>query len=455
MTTIIGVIIAIGIVLALAYTLLQPRYAFLLVLLFFPLEQLVQAYVPMLMRVPWLLNVAVAAAAGTAAVMHFVRRQHPFMGLNNAQTWAVAGLWVLMMFGILWTPAFDVAWEFAIVQGLPYWFLMAGILPLLIRDLDDFRRMLVPYMIFGAIISFLILINPNASVMGGRLTLEFAAASGEMFRGNPLVVSELGCLVAVVAALLVTDRHSTSMLAVRAACFLAGTAVMLASGSRGQAVAMVVAIVFLIPFAYRVRDPRQFVIMAASGMFVLVLGLLAVKLFVSDETAARWTGEALTRNTRGRFEMSWNMVLVLLEHPGAWLFGLGTNSYSGYFPFDESKYPHNLVGEVLTHHGVVGFALLCVSLWAAWRACLWLWKANRDQAGMRSAAAIVGAFALVNLLQSLKQGTFTSIPTPFYFFLVACKIATAERMGAAARRGTEHVMTDEEYAAALAYTGRG
>ncbi|MBK9188607.1 MAG: hypothetical protein IPM33_06570 [Phycisphaerales bacterium] len=456
MSTIIGLIVALALAGSLVYVLLRPRYAFLLVLLFFPLEQVVQAWVPWLMRVPWLLNVAVALTSATAAGMLLIRGQRPFRGLNNLQTWATCGLYFLVLFGMLHTPSRDAAKYFVIDNGLPYWALMLGVLPLLILSLDDFYKMLVPFMVIGSIISVLILANPNASVYGGRLTLEFVAASGEVFRGNPLVVSELGMMVAVVAALLVTRQGTAGALLLRAACFLAGMAVMLASGSRGQAIAMVVAVVALIPFAYTIRDMRQFLLLSVSGLFIVVLGYVSIVLFVSDETAARWTGESVGVGAKVRFESIVNMFGAFMSSPGSWLFGLGTNSYNAFFrPVDGSfTYPHNLFIEVLTEEGFLGLGFLCLSLWAVWKGWRWIWTAAKDDRAMRSAAAILGAFALVALLQALKQGTFTSIPLPFYIFLVVNKMARAEQM-AMAEAESEPSRDEAEYVAALTYASRG
>lgn len=446
----IGVLIALGIAGAIAYTLLQPRYAFVLVLIFFPLEQICEAYIPLLGRVHWLLNVLVGITAVIAAGLNLLRGQRPFLGLNNGQTWAVGALYALVLLGVPMSPSVEGAMQLAVREGIPYWILLMGVLPLLIGGLDDFRKMLPPYMLVGAVLSLLILINPHSSVQSGRLTVEIVNAAGEVERGNPLAVSELGAMVCVVSALLATRAGAMPLLVLRGACFLAGCAVLLASGSRGQAIAMVLAVVAFIPLAYRIRDPRQFVLMAASGLFVLVLGYVAIKLAVGHETAERWSAKSLSVNAMGRVEYSMGMFEAFLSHPGSWLLGLGTSAFNYYMPQEGGfSYPHNLVTEIVTEHGIVGFSLLCVSLWAVWRGWIGLWRANKADPGLRSAAAILGAMALVNLIQSLKQGSFIGIPTPFYFFLVVNKIATREQ--AAGERVEREWLADQEYAEGLVY----
>lgn len=423
MTQIISVFIALGLVVGLLYVLWKPRWAIVLVLLMFPIEQLLTSYSPAFSRQSWVLNVLIGSVGLLALASTWARPGSRIREVVNPASMAILGLYVVAGLGLLWTPARDEAIGF-MKTGLPYYALFLVIAPALLDDLEDFRRIVFPLMVVGGLIAVLILVHPRTYFYGGRL---FLPVGGEYADGggNPLELGRLGGNIAVIAVLLRPPRTATILMLLRAGAFLVGFGLAIGSGSRGQVIAAMLVVVAFFPMARRLDDPKRFVI-AAIGMIILLVGFyLAFKLFVGSSNQARWSLGLLVQDLGGRFEFVLSLMKVYVSSPGYWLLGLGPNAFA-VVTEGSLVYVHNLVVEVLCEEGLVGFALLLVAcVFAAKRGQL-VWRAHGEDSSFRSAAAILAALAAYNLLLALKQSTFLASPMFFMYLLILAKVSVGE-----------------------------
>jgi hypothetical protein len=418
----LGLMIAVGAVIGVIMTLLRPHWAFVVVVAMWPLEQLLQAYLPLLGAHRSIVNYSIALLGGLAAVLRLFRREATLGGYFNPVTFLTFCLYVLWAVGILYSPAREVGAD-GFWFAVAYQLLLMGVLPLLVADMFEFRRMLPGLMVLGSIISMLIILNPSSSYHSGRLYLDLGMIGGGVTNaGNPLALAEMGGLIALVAALARPERKSSIMNIVRAVAFFAGMGLAIGSGSRGQVLAASLSGIVFFPVSRKLANPKQFVL-GTVGFAMLVVAILVVfKVFIGAQNEKRWDPVGMLTDTTGRLDMVWNLFSHWLASPSHWLFGLGTFAYASISP-DDAQYVHNVAAEMLCEHGVVGAALFVLIAILTVRAGRQLWGMYKDDPSMRATIALLMAICVYFLLQSLKQGSM-SYPSPFYWWIILTKLST-------------------------------
>lgn len=416
----LGLMVGMAALVAVCYALLRPQWVSILVMLLFPLEQLLQVYLPILSTFNKVVNLTIGVLALLAVILRVSRRDRLTLGFGNRITILTFCFYVLWAVGILYSPARQELEE-GFTFTVAYQVLLMGLLPLLILDIFEFRSVLPRLMVAGSIVSLLIVLNPNSSYHSGRLVLDLGTIGGNvMAAGNPLAVAEMGGLIAIVAALYRPERNSQLVTVIRVIAFFTGLWVAIGSGSRGQVLAAALSGIVFFPVSRKLANPKQFVI-GLFGFGVLVLGIMLVfKFAIGEQNAARWDPFGMLRDTTGRLDMVWTLLDHYLSSPSHWLFGLGTQAYAAYSP-DESTYVHNIAAEALCEHGVVGAAMYVTLFIFTIAAGRKLWMAYKDDPSMRSAVAVLLAICLFFLLQSLKQGSM-SYPSPFYWWIILGKM---------------------------------
>lgn len=405
--------------------LLRPHWAFVLVITMWPLEQLLQSYLSVLARFNQLFNYFVGIIALVAVVMRLSRRQDVLSAYWNPATFLTLLLYFLWAIGIIYSPGRDHAAE-GFLFSLRYQILLLVILPLIIVDIFEFRKMLTGFMLVGSLIAILIMLNPTTSYYSGRLSLDLGMAGAHYERGNPLALAELGGLLALVAALIRPASVSPFFNILRITAFVAGMGLAIASGSRGQVLAACATGVLFFPVARKLASPKQF-FFTMIGLGTLILGLFVMfKLFISDQNRARWDTFALTRDLIQRFDMVWVLFSAYLANPASWLFGLGTSAYVVYSTDRHTVYPHNVIAEVVCEQGLAGAIVLLLITVLTIKYGRRLWEMYRDDAVMRATIACLFAICLFYLLLSLKQGS-VAYPAPFYWWLILSKLSYQEQ----------------------------
>ncbi|MCI0362247.1 MAG: hypothetical protein L0Y44_04200 [Phycisphaerales bacterium] len=419
MTQALVVLVAASTALGALYVLWRPHWAFILVAALYPLEQLLQSYIPFLAAHTVVINYAIGFLALVALMMRTFRREQVTSGLANGVTVTVLLLYLQLIVGMLLYPAVPELSKKNFLHNYPIWILLLGIFPLLVRDLADFRRLVTGLMVIGSLIAILVMLNPHTAYISGRLHLDL----GYQFAGNALATAELGAMAALVAALI---RPTGALLynILRVTTFLSGFGLAILTGSRGQVLAGALSGVLVYPIARKVANPKQFLVNCA-GFAILLLGIyVSFKLFVGDVNRERWDVHGLLLAMVGRYEMAWTLFSAWLESPEHWLFGLGPTAYMS---LTGHLYVHNVPVEILCEHGLVGASFFGIMSFFMARHALALWKIHQDDPPMRAAVGVLVGICLYSLLLSLKQGSFIH-PVPFCWWLVLAKISKHEQM---------------------------
>ena len=404
----------------------KPQWALVLILSFMGYEQLMNSFVPFLAQRSWVSNVVAAGFAGLALVSAMAYGRRPFRGLVNANTFLIISLYLLAYAGYTYSMAPEAAIYF-IKTGIPYLVLMLGILPALVCTHDQIQRMSVPLLFVGCILIVLILISPRTEFYGTRLFIDLSYTGGKADRGNPLAIAEVGGLMVIVAALMNPRSSNLLISLLRLGAIILGLSIAFLVGSRGQLVSSAFIAILFYPLAHEIRNVKQFFLRAFSvGTFGFVM-LFVSKVFLSASDATqRFSYDQLAQGISGRMYYITTMLQEYGARPGSYLQGLGTGSFNALVTTDSDGflYPHNLVIEVLTHHGLIGFSILfgifCVTGYHSWK----LIRAGLQGAIDRSVVAIVLGLAGYVTLLSMKQGSFLVIPVPFYMYMVISKIYT-------------------------------
>jgi hypothetical protein len=417
------VLVVCGAIAGTLYALWRPHWVFVLIVVMFPLKQLLQVSVPLVNSRPLIFNFTVGLLALFAVMTRFGRRVPLGAGYNNGATTFTICLYLLWWIGLLWTPAKHIVFD-QIYTHLSYQFLLLIVLPLLVLDLKEFRRMTTGLMVIGTIIAILIMVNPRSSFYGGRLRLDLGML-GYRTAGSPLSLAEMGGFMAIIAVLIVPTAKSGLYTFLRVAAFVSGLGLAIGSGSRGQVLAAGVVGVLFFPMARKLSNPRQF--FASAIAFALVVGglFLVFNLFVASHNRERWDLTQMLQDTLLRFDMVGELAGAYMASPAHWLLGLGTGAYAVISKDIYTTYCHNVIADAAFEHGIVGFTFFALATYFTFKYGRRMWQLHRDDPEMRSAATLLLAGAAYNLLMSVKQGSL-AYPQPLFWFVVMTKIACYE-----------------------------
>lgn len=433
MSTALGYLVLAFLAGAIVWCYYRPSFAFVLVMTLYTLKQLQMTYLQVFVTNSTWFNYIVFLAVVVGAGSNLLRSREALRGYWNKFFGTLVFLYIFALFSLLYTPSQQFGMDRA-RDGGPYWLMQVFLLPLCFSNLNDFRKAVTPTIITGVVIVLMFLANPRAGYVSGRLTLNIGEYLGVAdYRGNPLATAQLGGHLALLAALMLPLRAAWFMHAFRVAGVFLGLGIAVAAGSRGQlAIAILVMIAFY-PLARQVKDIKQFFLTAIGLGVMSALALISLSFFVGQDRlqANRWDPSTWGENLEGRGFEAWKLMEAWAASPMHWLFGLGVNAFS-FISGDAHSYAHNIFIEMLGELGLFGLVIFCVLL-------TWLFKMSRelfvtykdDPVGRATVAVLLSQAAYLGLL-ALKQGTFVSIPEPWYIWVLVAKFATAERLNAAA-----------------------
>lgn len=428
MNTIILIVTLVGLAGGMAYTLIKPRWAFLFIVVLYPLEQLLTTVSTFFATNTKFLNLAVGGVAAFGAVSGIISGKAPFRGYFNVVYILTIALYAWSMLGVVYAP--DKAKATAdLILAIPYLGLMLILPTLLVNGLDEFRRLIPPILVVGSAIIGLILASPNTAMFSGRLGIE---GLGDSAIQNPLATASLGGTILVMGMLYKPTKFALFMNIIRGGAITAGLAITMLSGSRGQLLAAVGSAVLLFPLARQIGNMVQFLAVSASGLIAMLFGMLVLQFVTTSEAATRWDAAALETGVDSRWQFIATIMGEYMSRPISYLQGLGTSAFTSYWHDDRIPYVHNMPAQVLSEHGLIGAALLIaivlMTTVAGWK----MLRLYRDHPEELSTAAILVSLCVYNMLLSFKQSNFFTSGLPFWVFLVLAKVSVRSMKDAAA-----------------------
>jgi hypothetical protein len=402
----------------------KTHWTLVLIFTVFAFEQLLESFIPFFATKSWVINVTTAGIAGVALMVSLITGKRPMKGFLNLNSALILSLYLFAAFGTLYSMSPE-AGRYFLTKGSPYFVLYILMLPALVSNTEQISKMTTPFLFVGLIILILILASPRTLFYGTRMLIDLSYTRGSGEQGNPLALGELGGTMMIIAVLMEPERKNLLFSMLRIGALLVGLSVSFFVGSRGQLVFSLFVAVLCYPVAHEIKDVRQFFIRTASaGATLLLVALVAKTFLLGSEASARFSSESLTEGVNSRMYFITEMLNAWGSNPANYLQGLGTGAFNAIVPHgkDGFLYPHNLVIEILTHHGLIGFTLLSfIGLVTAVHG-LRLVSLGRHGLINRGVVAIILAMTLYVTMISLKQGSFMLYPLPFYMCMVVSKL---------------------------------
>ena len=405
-------------------SLIRPHWALVLIFSFFGYEQLLSSFLPIFAQKSWLINVLATGFAGLAVVSGMVAGRKPLRGSLNANMVLMFLLYIFASTSVLYSfmPS---AGMYFLRAGAPSIVLMCVILPLLMYSEDQIQKMCVPLMLVGSALVLMIFVSPRTEIYGTRLFIDMSYTRGLGERGNPLAIAEVGGFMMITAVLMEPKSKNPLISVLRAGSILLGLLISFLVGSRGQLLFSIFFAVMFYPLAHEIRNLKQFFARAVSiGFLGLVILIVSKIVLGSSDASERFSADNLSDGIAGRMYYITSIFEEYASRPTRYLQGLGSGSFNAFVSHDGDGYiyPHNLIFEILTHHGLIGITLLAGIFMLTGKQTISLIRSGYSGAVNRSSIAIVLALAAYVTMISMKQGSFLLYPLPFYMYLIISKI---------------------------------
>ena len=404
--------------------LLSAPAAFALVLLMYPLEQLLQAGGGVFLSTSWITNLLVAAITGIAVGRLVMVTSRPFVGYLNFQLSGAILLHAWSLVTLLWTPSNESARQF-VEGGYAYFVLLIVISPMLatgVRSLGGINR---AALVAGTLLAGAMVSSPEFSSWSGRLVTDLGGSS----RSNPLVLGELGGTLVICSVLFRATGMSLLVKICRVAAFPLGSILVRQSGSRGQLIfALLIAAIFY-PITRKLTNIRSFIGgVAALGTATVVFVFLA-PIFVTGYGLSRWDAGSVEGSALGRVGNVGDLLTAFRGNPLAWIFGLGYNAFSSVSSNSLDGYTHNLSAEILAELGLPMFAIYVAMIGVATRDGVAMMRESREDPQSRASIGLFLALIAYQFLLAQKQGTLWYDSTLFMLVVVLARIRSREVQG--------------------------
>ena len=403
-----------------------------LLLLFFPLEQVVQSASDFFRNSATGLraaNYAVGMVTIISAAMAIAREPDRIAGTRTSGQILVWFLYLWTIASCVWSPGAELAID-SLSGTWPYLILFLVVAPLLIRDLSELATTFRWGLVACILLSLVMLLSPEFSQRGGRLGLSIDSSALKA-RSNPLAIGELGGLCILLAALAGGGGRNLGLTLLRLAAVGTGTMLTVLSGSRGQLIFAIIAVAIGIPISRPLKSTRNY-LLVIGGMAVIIPLILYVASIVAEggsaDMAKRWGTES---SQSGSAVRAANMVFLLdsfVRSPLHWFQGLGYYAFGATNPYGE-PYTHVLFADMLGEEGFVGATLMISILVACTRSMAGLYRKTAGQPEYRRTLGVLATLIIYQVLLANKQGNIGGSFALFLLFILPCRLNRRAELG--------------------------
>jgi hypothetical protein len=421
MSAVLGYLILGALIVTVLGAITRPTWALALLLVQYPLEQLLQSYLVFFVQRNEIFNYGVGALAIVSLGVKCLRKPEALKASLNPVSVLALSYYALAGISVLWSPTSQSAWDI-LRPGVSYVLMFLVLAPLLVDSLEEVREFFVVLVVMSTIIAFLVLTNPAGDFVRGRFALRLGGIG--LKESNPLAMSDLASGLLLAATTLNIPRQSLIVLAFRLVGGVVGTGLLLAASSRGQVLAAGLVAVIFYPISVQVRNLGQFFVRIGLLAVLVVALLVGVQLFRAQSvgTEKRWDAAELADASATRLENIRVMMAEWGQRPLAWPIGLGTGGFAAYEQTSHEPYVHNMIVEALGEFGVIGLGLFAGMLLATWRCGRRLMAMCWHDPSARAIAASLAALNMFAFLISNKQGSVWVSTQMFTGFLVMARV---------------------------------
>jgi hypothetical protein len=256
----------------------------------------------------------------------------------------------------------------------------------------------------------------------------------EQGKGNPLAVSEMAGMVAIVAILADPWHSSKFWKVMKWAVIAISMTLVVRSGSRGQLLGLIAVSGLCWPISRRIENLKQFALWVGLVLFLTGITTLALQEFWGNKDAyyaggSRWSEQAMEGAMSGRLAQALFLLDLWFDSPQTIIFGLGNSA--SFDPRILGMYPHFVPLEILAEEGLAGFGLYLLIVYHAMSSAHRSFRALTNEPKERSLLGALVALFLFTFLLSLKQGSMLLNLELFMFAIILGKYERTLRKGLA------------------------
>jgi O-antigen ligase len=182
---------------------------------------------------------------------------------------------------------------------------------------------------------------------------------------------------------------------------------LLASGSRGPVVALLVALAVLVGLAMQNRQLRRRLAQIGAGVgAAVVVAALIVPSSAVDRSASFLFGNTSALSSNGRTQLWGKALSLFYSH---FLTGVGTGGFANYAPTG-IFYPHNIVLEAGAELGVLGVGVVVAFIFLALRTAFRTWREATNHED-RIAGALILSILVATVLNALLSDAIETTDT--------------------------------------------
>lgn len=388
----------------------RPSIALAGVLCMFGLEQWGQATHPFFSQHQTFTNVLIGGTLLLAILIKLLKGENAIMEYSPVG-WLVLGLFGYALASTVWAPRSDLSQNIWASRG-PYVVTFLLLTPLVITHTADVQAAFKALILMGTALTVLLLLF----VSWDSRTIILEGGSG-----NPLAVSQMAGMVALVAIL--GDPWRTSKLwqilrwAVVTICLL----LVIRSGARGQLVGLVLVSVACWPLSHRVKSIGQLILLIGLMGFLGGVTSLGLQEFWGTKSSyyaggSRWSTSAMEGAMSERLGQALYLLQIWFRSVETIIFGLGNSA--AFDPKILGIYPHFVPLEILAEEGLIGSGIYLLILVLLFRSSHKSLRMLSEEPEERLIFGTLVSLALFTLILSFKQGSLLGNLEFFMFAII-------------------------------------
>ena len=403
-----------------------------LLMLFFPLEQVIQSASDFfrnsatgLRAVNYIVGLVTVVSAGMAVA----REPNRFQGTRTPGQILVWSLYLWTLASCVWSPGAELAID-SLSGTWPSLILFLILAPLLVSDLAELAMAFRWALVACVAMSLIMLVSPEFTQRSGRLGLVLdSSALGA--RSSPLAIGELGGLCILLGALAGGGGRNPGLTVLRLAAIGMGTILAVLSGSRGQLIFAIVAVALGIPISRPLKNTRNYLLVLGALAVIIPLILYVASIVAesgSADMAKRWGTDSSESGSAIRAANVTFLLDTFMRSPLSWIQGLGYYAFGAMNPYGE-PYTHVLFVDMLGEEGFIGAGLLVGILAASGRAIAALYRKTAEHPEYRRTLGILATLIIYQILLANKQGNIGGSFVLFMLLILPCRLNRRAELG--------------------------
>jgi len=398
----------------------RPAIALGVVMCTYGLEQWAQANSSFFLVHQTLTNYITACLLLLALIISVLKAK-PILAHYPPAGWLTIALFMYALLSMVWSihiQGTQEQWN----KHWPYIITVVGLSPLIITHPRDAYDGLLATLTLGSIILLLLLLTTQ--IEGRKVIFSAGQATIGAKGGNPLATASLAGYVALAVVLMNFQGLAKFWQWARWFIVALAMVIIIKSGSRGQLIGLLIALLVFLPVSRRFKSYKGFAGVVISLSLLAGLAMWGLSFFAESD---RWAVQNMLDVYSGT-RISY--ILRVLDYwinssPIYWFAGLGNSA--SFAPYLIETYPHMVMAEVLAEEGLIGFGLLSAIIFLATRSIIRIYPYTAPFPDARGVLAVLGAWFLFVFTLSFKQGSMLGNTYLFAFAIMLGRLEQVVR----------------------------